>query len=455
MATVEYSTDGGSSWSSIDYHDFMIKNGNGQNLLAPIGKVWTKPNLGVSQGDLIRIKINNTRRFEGILPSEGKVKQNGVRNLKTYGYGYEIMQEEISLDLSSVSPETVLENALDTQSNSDYDSTNLNTTSSTGITLNYDVEQTVGKIFREMMARSDYVIRIDPDKTINFEPYDSSGAMGSLNDFSVKSYEKNSKDNAITKVTVKGTQDQKLFQGIATDFSNIDQVIEKVYHSRYVDSDTEAQNLADKMLEPSTSDNGTLVVWGDDFTGANRVNYNLDFYDESKNLGSSGSPLTVVVQEQKIMEQHMELKVGKGSGFGVEQRNFNSYAKDDKTHPGATQTTKVNSGVQDYWQSYTFPNEKGPYDTDVLIQFNADYNADSNDEMYLQVVGYAIDTGSNNKENFEHFYAFNGNSFSSSTLISTSGTIYVPEGWTWKVTKTETTGSVSDARFTKIELDLD
>ena len=362
---IEYSPDGGSSWNGIDYRDYEIRNGTGRNLLAPMAKVWTNSLVDISRDDLLRIKIGGTRRFEGYSKSDGQVDTGGILTIEARGYGYEIMNEVISLNLSNVSPETVLENTLDESSNADYDSTNLNTTSATNITLDsFDVDQKMSQIFQDMMSRAGYIIRIFPDKTINFEPYKEEGDMGEIMDFQVKEYTPNDKSTVINKVTVYGTYEGNVYNGVAEDYTYVGsgEKRERVYNVKYVYSDAEAENLAEKRLRPEPEDTGTLTVFGSDFTSSNKANYTLDFYSEEHGLGSSGNKITVVVEEQKIRENYMELKVGGGASYGQFQSGLKTYSDDDKTGPGKQWSDIYDDGhmpVDDatenqiYWQSTT------------------------------------------------------------------------------------------------------
>lgn len=330
--TVEYSTDGGSSWNTINkYRNFEIKNGIGRNLLAPIGKVWTNVNTSASRDDILRIQIDSTTRFEGYIKDNGKLKENGVKVLEARGYGYEIMDEVVSLNLENVSPETVLENALDATTNSDYTATNLTTPTATNITLDtYDVEQKVRKIFKEMMSRAGYIIRFFPDKTVNFENFENGGSLGTVDEFKLSDYTEDDKDTVVNKVKVYGTYDNNVYTGTASDFTYVDDVKQENYNVRYVYSDAEAQNLADKRLRPEPSDTGTLIFFGSDFHADNIANHTFDFTSDAYNLGTK----TVVVEKQIIREEHNEVRVGRGSDYGMFENGLKTFSDEDKNEPG-------------------------------------------------------------------------------------------------------------------------
>jgi len=132
MATISY--DDGSGWTEFDYSDFTINQGNGKNKLAPEATIWTHKDVSVSTDDLIKIVISGSIRFEGYANSSGTIGLRGEKEIPCRGYGYDIMEEEISLNLSSVSPEDVLSNAI---SGTNF---TLNTSTATGITIGtYDV----------------------------------------------------------------------------------------------------------------------------------------------------------------------------------------------------------------------------------------------------------------------------------------------------------------------------
>jgi len=329
MATIEYSTDDGSTWTEVSYQKFWIENGNGRNTLSNKAKIWVDRGINITANDLIRIKIDGVNRFEGITINNGKFNANSKKIYDVRGYGYEFMDEEVSLNLSSTSPENILSNILP----SEY---TLNTSTATGITIDsYNVSKRKKNILRDVLDRTGYIIRFESDKNVYFEPISDRGSLATFdaqnNNVAVMRWEENSVDTVINKVKVFGTNENRKVEGSAEDSTSITNYGERsqTYNFNYIASSSEANNIASSLLKPNPRDKGKIRGAKDRYYSDNIVNYELDLIDSSKNISS-----TVTVIKQRIYDGYIELQVGLGEDFNVDEYNRNSRSNKEKSESG-------------------------------------------------------------------------------------------------------------------------
>jgi len=336
--TVEYSTDGGSSWTSINVSDWNIEYGLTQSFFAPTGKIKFDKSVSIPAESLVRIYVDGVKRLEGQSLSAGTLEGDGNKSIKIQNYGYDIMEEDVSISLTGVYPEDVIGAVLDKVSPSGYSSSNLTTINSPSIssTIDYENEDKAKKIIREMCSRAGYVLKIGPDKDFTFEPSEYND-YGTITDYNVEEYTEDDIQTVVNKVEVVGTGGESPVRATASDFSYVDRVKKRKYNVSYISTSGEASNLANKRLKPEPNDTGKLLVGGSDYTSANITNQTVSFDLSYLNLGT----VTALITHQKISEGGMVLTVGVGSDFGREEQNKGRYSDEDKAEEGADNTDKV------------------------------------------------------------------------------------------------------------------
>lgn len=355
MATIEYSDDDGSSWTEIDYHGFTIERGNGLNSLAPECTILTSKDCPVSVDDLVRVKINSSRVFEGFANGNGVVQLDGSKRLVVRGYGFDVMEGRVSLDLSSTSPENVLTQAV---SGTDY---SISTSTSTGITLDYSCDNKKRKnVFSDMVERTGYIFRITPDKTIHFEDRGDQGSWQSLSvgtdNVVVNEWDEADADTIINKVIVNGTGEGKV-SSTATDYSFTSREHSKEYNFSYITTEDEASAMADQLLQPSPLSKAKIIVAESGFSPSiydDLVNYTITLTDSSKSISSE----VLDVEKQIVMEGRVELHLGEGSSFSIHDYNRDVKSSQEKNEAGADATSE-NADTIVYSDTTAPPHKEG------------------------------------------------------------------------------------------------
>ena len=447
-STIEYSTDGGTSWTAIDYTDFSIERGNGKNLLAPNAVIDTHKDVSISTDDLVRIKIDSTRRFEGYANGPGVVQLQGQKRIEVRGYGYDIMEEKITLNLTGTSPENVLSEAI---SGTDY---TLTTTTSTGITLDYSCDDKKRKnVFQDMVDRTGYIFRVEPDKTIYFEDLEDGGSWQTLSTSSdkvaVREWNSADPDTIKNKVIVNGTGESTNVKETATDFTYTDVERSAEYNFKYISTSTEAQNMADQLLEPSPLAKAKIIVGESGYTPdiySDLVNSTIDLSDSSKGISNE----VLVVEKQKVKDGRIELELGEGSSFSIHEVNLQNKSDGEKNDSSADATAeqpadtlhpnRVRGGVYnlDLGTSFSDFPVQNTTDSDQYVCWmaNADVTLDGTTNAYALVLNVSSDG--------------TGTAPHDRVWIKSSGTHPVqvsgicPSGYYWRVF--EQTGSASYVR---------
>ncbi|RLF45647.1 MAG: hypothetical protein DRN17_02105, partial [Thermoplasmata archaeon] len=122
-------------------------------------KVNLPPTDTVNALDNIVVKSGGVEIWGGFAKDKGTWKIDGTKEIEVLGYGSDILNNRITLDLENKSPEYILGQAV---SGTDYV---IETPVASGITIeHYTVNDTIRTVFAEMMARTGWVIRFTPEK---------------------------------------------------------------------------------------------------------------------------------------------------------------------------------------------------------------------------------------------------------------------------------------------------
>jgi len=122
-------------------------------------KVNLPPTDTISALDNIVVKSSGVEIWGGFAKDKGTWKANGTKEIEVLGYGSDILNNRVTLDLTGKSPEYILGQAI---SGTDYV---IETPVASGITIeHYTVSDTIRTVFAEMMARTGWVIRFTPEK---------------------------------------------------------------------------------------------------------------------------------------------------------------------------------------------------------------------------------------------------------------------------------------------------
>jgi len=326
------------SWTEIDYNDFRIQRGIGIDRLAPKMRIWTHPETEITFNTLVRAIFNGSTVFEGYAEHTGKIRQDGDTTIDVLGHGYEILDEQVEIDLEDTSPEDVLSEVF----------------SGTGYTFNYistditipkvDVEQSRRRIISKMVDRAGYTIRFTHDQEIYFEPREHRGLWKSVDTDTDKAatitYEKDSTDHIVNKVKIIGTYDGKTYVGEAENFDYVSEEKFRKFNVRYINSESEAGDMAEQLLRPQPQDKGEIIIGGNLFDPADICNKTISYEDSSKGIDT-----TLLIRHQDVRKQYIEIEVGEIAGVG--DYNRREYSKEEKTQAGADATAEVYETIDD------------------------------------------------------------------------------------------------------------
>lgn len=340
---IEYSSDGGSSYTTIDYQEFAAEYGVSDVLIAPITSVDTSRTTGASAGDRLRIQETDASGtvvrdiFKGQLTTGGRVERGGQTKLKAEHDIYPVFEDSVSITVSSPTDEDVYNAALSAAvGGGDFTLNYVGTPVSLGD--DYDVEdRSVKRIFRDMTDRTDRVFWVGVGNTITVATRGGGGSFVSLgagDSFRVQQYDEGDINTVRNAVTVNGTGAERV-QATAEDSTSITNYGRraKTYNYDYIRTATEAQDMADELLVADPLASGELVLGQSAGTGATDeiVNQTLAF-DDSQGTGASD---TLTIERQIINSGSVTVNVGEGAGVSIANVNRDSQSQDDTTEPGS------------------------------------------------------------------------------------------------------------------------
>ena len=205
-------------------------------------------NTELDENDEVQLKEGTDIKFGGYI-SKIEQDERGLFTVTIKGYGYEILDKKITLDLASTSPENVLTQAV---SGTSYSIS----APATGITLTkYKITDRRKIVFSEMKEETGRFLRVVPDKTIYFE---ESGAIAKTKSYTSANSKvlKNERDpdQIINDIEVYGEDGSgNIVKGSASNSTSITNYGEKYkrYTFDFLTSDTEANAIASKLLVPN------------------------------------------------------------------------------------------------------------------------------------------------------------------------------------------------------------
>lgn len=319
MATdVEYSDDGGSTWTEIGYSDFEIEVPLSPAGIAPEATVTTQARETIDPNDDLRIVIDGSTVFEGYVRSGGDKQGTGQWRIPVRHDAVELFEETIDLSISDATDEQVLDQALTEADASSFSVDYQGSASSVGL---YEVENTsVKRVFRDMMDARGYVWWVDPaGSTITVAPDGDRGTWMSLDTQTdtarVRTYNDGDVSTVRNDVTVLGAG------GFATasDATSISNYGRRTGDSPYLYPFANiivAQQIANQLLIEEPLPDAKVVVGSD--VGAVTdplINYEVDL--TSTPLGVSDTGL--LVSKQTIKQDYVLLTVGRGATTALEE----------------------------------------------------------------------------------------------------------------------------------------
>jgi hypothetical protein len=338
VTDVQRSTDGGTSWSDIDYADFEIDVPLSDVSLAPTATITTQARQPLDAGDLLRVVIDGTTRFEGVADSGGTKDQNGQKRVDVSHALVDLFEETVTFSLTTPTDEAVLSEAIaqaDGSATLTYDGVN------TSLANDYEADdRTVKAVFRDMMDRTGRVWWVDPAAdAITVATPGGGGQWQSLDatadGLTVRQFDDGSIETVVNDVTVYGTGDE-LVVGTASDATSISDYGRRTgdspYNVKYITSQSEADNYAQALVQPDPQAQGTILVGTNvGAIEAPLVNQTVDLTDTPKDISATG----LVIERQTIRQGRAELAVGQGVGDARQAINRRSKSRDDLTAAGS------------------------------------------------------------------------------------------------------------------------
>lgn len=327
----------GSSWVDMDYQDWEFTNALHFIQIAPRGTVWTHADQTINANEQVRIRVDGTTKFEGYAQSGGRQGLGGQKRVKVSGYGWDLMEERISLNETSPTDKDVLDAAL-TAADRGSQFTLSFSPATTSLNDDYVVDdRPVKRVFRDIMDRMGYTWRITADKTIHVEAIGGRGVWKSVNPendgVAVTEWDDGSIQTVRNHVIVHGTRDEEV-EGSATDATSISDYGKRSrsYNVEYIISQAEADAMASALLIPDPLEEGEVLVGQSvGTTSDNLANQELTITDSVKGLSSK----TVVIEKQTVKEGRATLEVGEGIGVSKAAMNRQSSSVEDLSEPGS------------------------------------------------------------------------------------------------------------------------
>lgn len=328
----------GGSFESIDYaQGWEIQVPLSPAGVAPSATIPTDVDETVTPGSEVRITIDGTVRFEGVAKSGGTKRANGAQQIDAEHAAVETFEDTVSFELAGTD-ESVLNQAL---------------TEATGsLTLNYVGTDTllnddyvcenraVKQVFRDMMDRSDKVWWVDPaGTTVTVADRGAGGAWDSFSasgdGITITNYDEGNVETVRNAVTVVGTRGVSVY-ATAEDATSINtygrRPGESPYLISYPVSLTEAQALADALLQPDPlSESKVIVPRTAGAVDAAHVNETVDIADTSKGIDDDG----LTVTKQVIRQGRAEIWAGEGQAETLAEANRSVKSEADRAAPGS------------------------------------------------------------------------------------------------------------------------
>ena len=339
MAT-EIRVNRAGTFENINYSDFEIELGTSTAQIAPTASVTSQARESIQAGQELRIIIDGTTRFEGVTQSAGAKSRNGQRRVEVEHAGVKLMEQPVSLSLSSPTVSSVLNEAVSAAAGGGGYTVN---TAIPQITLgnDYNVEsRKVKRIFRDMMDRAEAVWWFEPTgETINVEPPGGRGLWQSLGTradrIRVDEFDEGDVKTVLNDVEVIGTGDVAV-SATETDANSIDaygrRTGESPYKVNYITTQTEADALAQALLQPDPLASGTVTAAQNvGAVEAPQINKTVDLTDLPKDIDESD----LTINKQVIRQSRAELSVGQGANDAIARLNRNTKSQGDVTEPGS------------------------------------------------------------------------------------------------------------------------
>jgi hypothetical protein len=342
MTTVEVFRGG--SFEAIDYSDFTIDLGIGEQLIAPEAEIEVNPREDILANQDVRIVENGTTLFSGYAVSGGTKRRGSTMTVKCEHPAVKLFEATVSLTLAGpLSDGQVLQNA---ETNADVAESFTINYIPTEVSLNQAYECTdrpVKKVFRDMMDRAARVWWVDPaSNTITVNDRGGRGQWqaldGSDRGVTLAEYDPGDVDTVRNDVTVVGTGAEAV-RGSAENSASISaygrRTGESPYQVAYITTQAEADAAADALLQTDPVPEAQLQVArnvGD--IAAPLVNYTVEITDDSFDIG----PINLDITRQSInqgAQGQATLWIGGGEGASLAEYNRAQKSKGDTTDPGS------------------------------------------------------------------------------------------------------------------------
>lgn len=271
-------------------------------------KIITDKNVDVDIKDKFEIYLDDgvTEQlyFTGYARDGGKYRSDGLVEINIDGIPHEVLNEKISLEFTDKTPEYIISQIF---SGTGYGIS----TGITGVTLQkYTINDKRKRAIKDMMDVSGYTIRMQQNTTtIHFKQVNE-GSSGITIDTSTTAcifYEwvKDDIKTIVNKIKIIGrNKDDEKYTGEASDSSSIATYGEffELHRIDFLKDDTEAYNVAQKLLSPTPKTHGRIGIAFSDINYECLLNKTIHITDNVRNI--DGDYLVVA---QKVLSNGMAI----------------------------------------------------------------------------------------------------------------------------------------------------
>ena len=334
MADIQWYDESASEWNTIEQAMWRVENGVSSKMPAPRAVIETNANVDLLPNTEIRVREGSEPIFVGYTRNGGEYGDRGQQRINCRSEAYKILNEEVSVSVTSGTDYDVLSDAVaDTSRSADFSLFYPETPIDIG---DYDAtDRKLKVILRDMADRTGRIWYFTSDaNTLTIQSLGYRGTWETLetgtDNIAIEKWNGGEIDAVQNSITVTGTGSDPVTSDTIEDANSIDKYGRQSasYSYRWIQTKTQANDLANQLLIPEPLESGKVTipdsaVAGD--TWENLSNYTIDLTDSTRGINS----VLATIEKQVIQEGRTTLHVGKGVSYAESSINRNSQSSQD------------------------------------------------------------------------------------------------------------------------------
>lgn len=352
MADVQWYDESAATWKTIDQAMWRVENGVSSKMPAPRAVIETNANVDLLPNTDIRIREGTEPIFVGYTRNGGEYGDRGQQRINCRSEAYKILNEEVSVSVTSGTDADVISTAISNTSRStDFSLSYPETAINIG---DYDAtERKLKVILRDMADRTGRVWYFTSDaNTLSIQSLGYRGTWETLetgtDNIAIEKWNGGEIDAVQNSITVTGTGSDPVTSDTIEDTNSIDKYGRQSasYSYRWIQTKTQANDLANQLLIPEPLESGKVTIPETAVSGNtwdNLSNYTIDLSDSTRGINS----VLATIEKQVIQEGRTTLYVGKGVSYAESSINRNSQSQQDAVRTNYTQLEGTLDDIDD------------------------------------------------------------------------------------------------------------